>query len=112
MPKANYACTICSQAFTRKWREKTHSINLHSGGAKIVRLVDYIVGRLDGQCSAGDPSQYRSKKSNVLSHENSNTIFDRERIFKINKEKNAMGDSISENVADFSQFQPVTQPGI
>ena len=60
----------------------------------------------------GDPSSYRIKKSNVLSHENSSTIFDRERIFKINKEKNAMGDSISENAADFSQFQPVTQPGI
>ena len=105
-------CTICSQTFTRRWRGKTHSINLHSGGAKIVRFVDYIVGRLDGQYFAGEPSLYRSKKSNLLSHENNSTVFDRERVFKTNKEKSAMGDRISENVANFSQFQPVTQPGI
>jgi hypothetical protein len=102
-------CTICSQTFTRRWRGKTHSINLHSGGAKIVRFVDYIVGRLDGQYFAGEPSLYRSKKSNVLSHENNSTVFDRERVFKINEEKSAMRDRISENAADFSQFQPVTQ---
>jgi hypothetical protein len=104
-------CTICSQTFSRKWRGKTHSINLHSGSAKIVRLVDYIVGRLDGQYLAGDPSSYRSKNPNVLSHENNSTVFDRERVFKINTKK-AMGDRISENVADFSQFQPVTQTGV
>src|SRR5215207_1829836 len=61
IPKANYVCTICSQTFTRRWRGNTNSINLHSGNAKIVRLVDYIVGRLDGQYFAGDPSLYRSK---------------------------------------------------
>jgi hypothetical protein len=92
--------------------EKTHSINLHSGSAEIVRFVDYIVGRLDGQYLAEDPSLYRIKKSNVLSHENNSTVFDRERVFKIYEEKSAMGDRISENVADFLQFQPVAQPGI
>jgi hypothetical protein len=92
--------------------EKTHSINLHSGSAEVVRFVDYIVGRLDGQYLAEDPSLYRIKKSNVLSHENNSTVFDRERVFKIYEEKSAMGDRISENVADFLQFQPVTQPGI
>jgi hypothetical protein len=109
MRKANYVCTICSQTFTRKWRGKTHSINLHSGSAEIVRFVDYIVGRLDGQYFAGDPSLYRSKKSDFSSHENNSTVFDRERVFKINEEKSAMRDRISENAADFSQFQPVTQ---
>jgi hypothetical protein len=112
MPKANFVCTICSQTFTRRWRGKTHSINLHSGSAEIVRFVDYIVGRLNGQYFAGDPSLYRSKKSNVLSHENNSTVFDRERVFKTNKEKSIMGDRISENVTNFSQFQPVTQPRI
>jgi hypothetical protein len=109
MRKANYVCTICSQTFTRKWRGKTHSINLHSGSAEIVRFVDYIVGRLDGQYFAGDPSLYRSKKSDFSSHENNSTVFDRERVFKINEEKSAVRDRISENSADFSQFQSVTQ---
>jgi hypothetical protein len=60
----------------------------------------------------GDPYLYRSKKSDFLSHENNSTVFDRQRVFKINKEKSAMEDRISENVSDFSQFQPVTQPEI
>lgn len=112
MIKANYVCTICSQTFTRKWRGKTHSINLHSGSAKIVRFVDYIVGRLDGRYFEGDPYSYRSKKSNVLSRENNLTVFDRERVFKINNAKSAMGDGISKNVAGLSQFQPLTQSGV
>jgi hypothetical protein len=88
---------------------KNHSITLHSGSAEIVRFVDYIVGRLDGQYFAGDPSLYRSKKSDFSSHENNSTVFDRERVFQINEEKSAVRDRISENAADFSQFQPVTQ---
>jgi len=47
-----------------------------------------------------------------LSHENNSTVFDCKRVFKVNKEKRAMGDRTSENVVDFSQFRPVTQPGI
>src|SRR5215207_821846 len=117
MANANYVCTICSQTFTRRWRGKTHNINLHSGTAKIVRLVDYIVGRLNGQYFPGDPSLYRSKKSNIFSHEGNSTIFDRERFFKTNKERDAVGkkgavNKIAEDIGNFSQFQQVTQTRI
>jgi hypothetical protein len=70
------------------------------------------VGRLDGRYFERDPYLYRSKKSNVLSHENNSTVFDRERVFKINKAKSTMGDGISENVAGLSQIQPLTQSGV
>ena len=115
MANANFVCTICSQTFTRKWRGKTHNVNLHSGNAKIVRLVDYIVGRLNGQYFPGDPSLYRRKKSNVLSHENNSTTFSK-RVFKTNLEKRIMGEqrgvsSITDDIGNFFLFQQATQTG-
>jgi hypothetical protein len=69
------------------------------------------VGRLDGRYFEGDPYLYRSKKSNVLSYENNSTVFDRERVFKINNAK-VPWEIESQNVAGLSQFQPLTQSGV
>ena len=58
----SYVCIICSQDFTRKRSGRRHNTNLHSGTATIVRYIDYIIGRLSGHYSPGDPLLYRNKK--------------------------------------------------
>jgi hypothetical protein len=62
MPNPNYVCTTCSQTFTRKWRGMVHRDNLHAGAGDIVRLIDYIIGRTNGQYLPGDPSLYRRRR--------------------------------------------------
>ena len=59
MPNPNYVCTLCSQTFTRRWRGSVHNANIHAGLAKTVRLLDYIIGRANGEYLPSDPSWYR-----------------------------------------------------
>jgi hypothetical protein len=62
MANPNYVCTICSQTFTRKWRGTVHNNNTHGGLAKVVRLIDYMIGRSNGEYVSSDPSLYRRRK--------------------------------------------------
>ena len=39
-----------------------HNNNIHGGLAKVVRLIDYIIGRSDGEYVSSDPSLYRRRK--------------------------------------------------
>jgi hypothetical protein len=57
-----YVCTICSQDFTRKYSGNRHNWDLHNGQSKIVRMVDYVVGRISGQYHPDNPFAYRSKQ--------------------------------------------------
>jgi hypothetical protein len=59
VPNPNYVCTLCSQTFTRRWRGSVHNANIHAGLAKVVRLLDYIIGRANGEYLPSDPSWYR-----------------------------------------------------
>jgi hypothetical protein len=63
MADKNYVCSICSQTFTRMWRGRVHNDNLHAGQGQIVRIIDYMVGRLNGLYLPGNPSDYRKKNS-------------------------------------------------
>ncbi len=54
-------CALCSEGFTRKHSANRHNQNLHHGQGKLVRTIDYIIGRLAGKYSAGDPLTYRSR---------------------------------------------------
>jgi RNA polymerase subunit RPABC4/transcription elongation factor Spt4 len=65
VPNPNYVCSICSQTFTRRWRGSVHNANLHSGLAKTVRLLDYIIGRANGDYMPSDPSWYRRPNRRV-----------------------------------------------
>jgi hypothetical protein len=62
MPNANYVCTMCSQTFTRKWRGKVHNLNIHGGISQIVRMVDYIIGRVNGKYVSSDPALFRRRR--------------------------------------------------
>ena len=61
----NFVCTICSQTFTRRWRGKVHNSNIHEGQGKIVRLIDYMIGRRSGEYLPRDPALYRHKSRSV-----------------------------------------------
>ena len=54
-------CALCSEGFTRKYSANRHNQSLHQGQGTLVRTIDYIIGRLAGKYSAGDPLTYRSR---------------------------------------------------
>ena len=60
MGRPSYACTTCSEHFTRKYSANRHNITVHHNtGGEIVTLVEYLVGRKSGRYQASDPSWYR-----------------------------------------------------
>jgi hypothetical protein len=62
MPNANYVCTMCSQTFTRRWRGNVHNLNIHGGISQVVRMVDYIIGRVNGKYVSNDPALFRRRR--------------------------------------------------
>ena len=62
--KHTCVCTICGQGFTRNSSAVRHNNILHSGHAMIVKPYEYIIGRLRGEFSPGDPGIYRSNRRN------------------------------------------------
>ena len=73
--RANYVCTLCSQPFTRRPSGERHSLNLHSGMAPIVRLIDYIVGRIEGRYQPSNPLLFR-RKNKYMHRKNNSTSMD------------------------------------
>jgi hypothetical protein len=53
-------CALCSQDFTRRYSADRHNQNLHHGQGKIVRMLDYVIGRIAGEYNAANPLAYRS----------------------------------------------------
>ena len=62
MGRITWVCATCAQHFTREYGADRHNNNLHEGKGTIVRLLDYIVGRINGQFLPNDPLAYRRKK--------------------------------------------------
>lgn len=62
--KHTCVCATCGQGFTRRSSAVRHNNDLHSGQAMIVKPYDYIIGRLKGEFSPGDPAIYRSNLRN------------------------------------------------
>jgi hypothetical protein len=60
MRNKNFVCVLCSQDFTRKYSADRHNENLHHGRGKIVRTIDYVIGRIAGEYHAANPLTYRS----------------------------------------------------
>lgn len=58
----NYVCTICAQEFTRKYSAIRHNRTLHQGRANIVRVLEYIVGRIRGEYPLADPMLFRKNR--------------------------------------------------
>jgi hypothetical protein len=62
MGRITWVCATCAEHFTRAYGADRHNNNLHEGKGTVVRLLDYIVGRINGQFSPNDPLVYRRKK--------------------------------------------------
>jgi hypothetical protein len=63
--KHTCVCATCGQGFTRKSSGARHIYNLHAGQAMIVKPYDYIIGRLSGEFSPGDPAAYRKDRRRI-----------------------------------------------
>jgi hypothetical protein len=61
MSSKNYVCVTCAQDFTRKYSAYRHNRVLHQEQGKIVRTLEYIIGRLSGEYQSADPILFRSK---------------------------------------------------
>ena len=73
MGNKTWVCSLCSQDFTRKYSAYRHSRDLHHGQGKILRVIDYMIGRIAGEYSPGNPLMYRSRYKQHNSTSNSNT---------------------------------------
>ena len=62
MGRITWVCTTCAEHFTRGYSADRHNNNLHEGKGTVVRLLDYIVGSINGQFLPKDPLSYRTKK--------------------------------------------------
>ena len=62
MGSKNYVCVTCGQDFTRKYSAYRHNSDLHEGGSKIVRTLEYIIGRITGEYFAADPIAFRKNR--------------------------------------------------
>jgi hypothetical protein len=49
MSKINYVCATCGQDFTRRCSANRHNNRFHFGNGIIVRTLEYIIGRINGQ---------------------------------------------------------------
>jgi hypothetical protein len=49
MSKMNYVCATCGQDFTRRCSANRHNNHFHFGNGIIVRVLEYIIGRINGQ---------------------------------------------------------------
>ncbi|MGA7368978.1 MAG: hypothetical protein WBX01_07610 [Nitrososphaeraceae archaeon] len=56
-----WVCALCSQDFTRKYSAIRHSRDLHHGQGTILRMIDYVIGRIAGEYSPANPLAYRSE---------------------------------------------------
>jgi len=66
MAAINWVCAGCAQHFSRRYTANRHDRNFHEGKGIIVRILDYIVGRANGQFQSQDPLAYRREKKNGL----------------------------------------------
>jgi hypothetical protein len=49
MSKVNYVCATCRQDFTRRCSANIHNNHFHFGNGIIVRILKYIIGRINSQ---------------------------------------------------------------
>lgn len=63
--KSSWVCSICGEGLTRRTSATRHNRNLHSEKARIVRPLEYIIGRVKGEYPIPcDPLSYRRRTIN------------------------------------------------
>lgn len=60
MRKVNYVCATCGQDFTRRYSANRHNNHFHFGNGIIVRFLEYVIGRINGQFLPPPPANNNS----------------------------------------------------
>jgi hypothetical protein len=72
-----WMCSLCGQGFTRRTSARRHNYHLHNAQSIIMRPIEYLVGRLQGQLpSPQDPLNYRRPGPHHLHNEPSMVAHD------------------------------------
>ena len=83
MGRITWVCATCAQHFTRFYSANRHNENLHNGGGQVVRLLDYMIGAINGKFQPNDPTaEQRRKKgteNNIIFGSNSKMVKDTNR---------------------------------
>jgi hypothetical protein len=75
-----WMCSLCGQGFTRRTSARRHNDHLHSAQSIIMRPIEYLVGRVQGQLpSPQDPLNYRRPGPHHLRNEPSMIAHDKYR---------------------------------
>jgi hypothetical protein len=75
MSKINYVCATCGQDFTRRCSANRHNNHFHFGNGIIIRTLEYIIGRINGQFLPPPSSANNNSSNRVIKkwwHNNSN----------------------------------------
>lgn len=72
MGRITWVCATCAQHFTRFYSANRHNENLHNGGGQVVRLLDYMIGAINGKFPPNDPIAEQRRKG---TRDNNNRIF-------------------------------------
>jgi hypothetical protein len=75
MSKINYVCATCGQDFTRRSSANRHNNRFHFGNGIIVRTLEYIIGRINGQFLPLPSSANNNSSNRIIKkwwHSNSN----------------------------------------
>ncbi len=76
MSKVNYVCATCGQDFTRRYSANRHNNHFHFGNGIIVRFLEYVVGRVNGQFLPPQPSANNNSSTRIIKkwwHNNDNS---------------------------------------
>ncbi|HZA42496.1 MAG TPA: hypothetical protein VE504_01855 [Nitrososphaeraceae archaeon] len=58
----NYICVTCAQDFTRKYSAYRHNHVLHQDHGKVVRTLEYMIGRVTGDYIPADPVSFKRER--------------------------------------------------
>lgn len=113
MGSKTWVCVLCSQDFTRKYSASRHSRDLHRGTGKIVRMIDYVIGRIAGEYKPGNPLTHRSgymKHDSTFPHSNAKGFNFPSASIAHDSSQGVSSNTLPHNKVHVSDQQPNTNP--
>lgn len=71
----NYVCVTCAQDFTRKYSAYRHNHVLHQDHGKVVRTLEYMIGRVTGDYIPADPVSFKRERRQRIAGEGTSNGF-------------------------------------
>ena len=108
-----WVCAVCSQDFTRKSSAYRHTRDLHHGTGEIVRMIDYVIGRIAGEYKPGNPLTHRSgymKHDSTFPHSDAKGFNFPSASIAHDSSQGVSSNTLSHNKVHVSDQQPNTNP--